>query len=181
MRSVGSEAPQLLESSLQPPEHRIQYRSKSSQLVFPVLDRQPGSQILCGYFFAFRGSSRQSVPVLCEPGAYPPKPASNTPRGSPMSRTVVNSRMFAPHRLLVVGNPKNNYGVVEMVWAAGEPDSQTVRKTLGDWDDVFPCLFPRGVVLPVPAQGVAEYDRGACLPTTKSRRTYASPGSPSSP
>ena len=143
MRCVGSEAPQLFEGSLQPPEHRVQYRSKSSQLIFPILDRQPGSQILCGYFLRFaghrvnrcQGFASQGVPS--EAGKQYSKRKSNEQDSGELPE-------LAPHRLLVVGNPKNNYGVVEMVWAAGEPDSQTVRKTLGDWDDVFPCLFPRG-------------------------------------
>jgi len=98
---------------------------------------------LCGYFLRFAGHrvnrcqcfASQGVPS--EAGKQYSKRKSNEQDGGELPE-------LAPHRLLVVGNPKNNYGVVEMVWAAGEPDSQTVRKTLGDWDDVFPCLFRVG-------------------------------------
>src|SRR2546430_8912670 len=131
MRCVGSEAPQLFEGSLQPPKHRVQYRSKPSQLIFPVLDRQPDSQILCGYFLRFAGHrinrcqcfASQGVPS--EAGKQYSKRKSNEQDGGELPK-------FAPHGLLVVSNPKNDYGVVEIGGAACEPRSQPIRNTSGD-------------------------------------------------
>ena len=70
MRCVGSEAPQLFKSSLQPPKHVVQYHAKSSQLIFPILDWEPSSQILGRYFLCFarhlinrcQGLASQGVP-----------------------------------------------------------------------------------------------------------------------
>jgi len=43
-----------------------------------------------------------------------------------------------------VGDPQDDSAVGEMVRAAGEPYSQSTRKTLRDRGDVFPCRLRRG-------------------------------------
>src|SRR5882672_3866680 len=105
--------------------------------------------------------------------AYPPKPASNTPRGSPMSRTVVNSRSS---RHIACSLWATRRTTMELSRWCGLLASRT-RKPFGrrsETGTMSSLASFRVGVLPVPAQGVGEYDRGACLPTTKSRRIYAS-------
>src|SRR5258708_24377746 len=128
MRSVCGKAPQLLEGSLQSCEHGVQYRSKSSQFIFLIPNRKPGSQILGRYFLRFAGHRVNgcqrfaSQGVTSETGKQYSERKSNEQYGGELTK-------LSPHFFFIVGHPQNDGAVAKMMTAGCEPDAQTIRKT----------------------------------------------------